>query len=223
MSDASNESPETSHAAAAPTPETSDTAVARPVVGRLVPGETAGAEPLALTLRELSAGALLEVGAWPNHLEKVTETLSEMAGTKLPGRPGRFTESPSALVCWIAFGRFIYVGAATEDTARVDTALDTEDAAVVDLSGARRIVRIEGETAREVLNKAVAIDFDPAAFPAGALAQSVIHQIPVVILRRSETVFDVLAPSSLADALIDWMSDAALEFGYRVGEPGTIL
>ena len=220
MSDASNESSNATARTEATKPEA---AVARPVVGRLVPGEAAGAEDPSLTLRELSAGALLEVGAWPNRLETVANRLGELADVTLPGRPGRFTESPSALVCWIAFGRFIYVGAAAEDTARVDTALDTEDAAVVDLSGARRIVRIEGETAREVLNKAVAIDFDPAAFPAGALAQSVIHQIPVVILRRSETVFDVLAPSSLADALIDWMSDAALEFGYRVGEPGTIL
>lgn len=213
MSDVSNEQPRTE-------PQTT---VARPVVGRLVPGEAAGAEPPALTLRELSTGALLEVGAWPNHLEKVTKTLSDLAGTTLPGRPGRFTESPSALVCWIAFGRFIYLGAAAEDTARVDGALEAEDAAVVDLAGARRIVRIEGEAASEVLNKAVAIDFDLAAFPAGALAQSVIHQIPAVILRRGETVFDVLAPSSLADALIDWMSDAALEFGYRVGEPGAVL
>jgi heterotetrameric sarcosine oxidase gamma subunit len=220
MSDASNAPPTTAERIAGTTPET---AVARPVVGRLVPGEAAGAEDPSLTLSELSAGALLEVGAWPNRLETVANRLGELAGVTLPGRPGRFTESASALVCWIAFGRFIYVGAAAEDTARVDTALDTEDAAVVDLAGARRIVRIEGGAAPALLNKAVAIDFDPAAFPAGALAQSVIHQIPVVILRRSEMAFDVLAPSSLADALIDWITDAALEFGYRVGEPGTIL
>ena len=54
----------------------------------------------------------------------------------------------------------------TEDfAALLDATLGTDsgfDGSVI----TGRIVRIEGEAASEVLNKAVAIDFDPAAFPA---------------------------------------------------------
>jgi heterotetrameric sarcosine oxidase gamma subunit len=196
---------------------------ARPVVGRLVPGETAGAAEPAILLRELQIAAVLEVGAWPNRLEPVANRLSELAGTILPGRPGRFSESDTALVGWVAFGRFIYIAASSEETARVDEALDTDDAAVVDLGPARRALHVGGSEASALLNKAVAIDFDPRAFPPGSLAQAVIHQIPVIILRRNEDGFDLLVPTSLADALIEWLTDAALEFGYRVAEPAAMM
>lgn len=224
MSDVDKGAPNAPQDADTLAPETGGPApVAHPVVGRLVPGETAGAPEPAILLRELQLGTVLEVGAWPNRLEAVANRLSELAGTVLPGRPGRFSESGTALVGWVAFGRFLYVAADPRETARVAEALDTDEAAVVDLGPARRALHVGGGPAAELLNKAVAIDFDPRAFPPGSLAQSVIHQIPVVILRRDEQGFDLLVPTSLADALIEWLTDAALEFGYRVAEPVAMM
>ena len=84
-------------------------------------------------------------------------------------------------------------------------------------------IRITGAPAAAVLNKAVAIDFDAAVFPVGCLAQTTIHHVPVLILRRGDAVFDCLAPSSFAAAVAEWLTDAALEYGYEVGAPLELL
>ena len=128
-------------------------------------------------------------------------------------------DSDAALLGWLAFGRFLWLSDAEEDATRLGEALDTNDAAVVDLGSARQGVRLSGAAAIDTLNKQVAIDFDLKAFPPGSLAQAVIDQVPVVILRRSEDSFDLLVSSSLADAFLCWLRDAAAEFGYRVGDP----
>ena len=190
-----------------------------PTSGELTPGETVGAGDPAVTLCELKLAAVLEIGAWPNRLEAVTETLATLCQADPPGRPGRFSQGDAALLGWLAFGRFLWLSDAEEDATRLGEALDTNDAAVVDLGSARQGVRLSGAAAIDTLNKQVAIDFDLKASPPGSLAQAVIDQVPVVILRRSEDSFDLLVSSSLADAFLCWLRDAAAEFGYRVGDP----
>jgi heterotetrameric sarcosine oxidase gamma subunit len=196
-------------------PELHDT----PSSGALTPGETFGADDPALVLCELKLTAVLEIGAWPNRLEAVTDMLATLCQADLPGRPGRFSQGEGALLGWLAFGRFLWLSDSEDDARRLDEALSTDDAAVVDLGSARQGVRLIGAAAIDTLNKEVAIDFDLKAFPPGSLAQAVIHQIPVVILRRSDDSFDLLVASGLADAFLVWLRDAAAEFGYRVGDP----
>ncbi|WP_169391334.1 sarcosine oxidase subunit gamma [Stappia stellulata] len=191
----------------------------KPSSAELTPGETVGAGDPALTLSELKLGAVLEIGAWPNRLEAVTEILATLCQADPPGRPGRFSQGEAALLGWLAFGRFLWLADDESDATRLDEALDTNDAAVVDLGSARRGVRLSGPAAIATLNKEVAIDFDPKAFPPGSLAQAVIDQVPVIILRRSDDSFDLLVSTSLADSFLDWLRDAASEFGYRVGDP----
>ncbi|WP_417773888.1 sarcosine oxidase subunit gamma [Stappia sp.] len=191
--------------------------------GPLVAGETGGASGLRLGLAPLETGAIVEIGAWPNRLEDVCTRLGALAGTDLPGRPGRFAEGEAALFCWVAFGRFLWLSSDAGDVARLDEAFGADEASVVDLSSARHAVRVSGEDAIAVLNKAVAIDFSMASFPPGSLAQSVIHQMPVVLLRRSKEAFDLLCPASFEASFLEWLRDAALEFGYRVGEPERIV
>lgn len=188
-------------------------------VGPLSPGETGGAGTARLVLNELELPAVIEIGAWPNCLERVSTGLAGLAGATLPGRPGRFGTGEGVLLGWIAFGRFLWLSANAGDVARLAEALPSEEAAVVDLVSARKGVRLSGEVATDLLNKAVAIDFSDKAFPPGSLAQTVIHDVPVVILRREGESFDLLVPASFAESTIDWLRDAALEFGYRVEEP----
>lgn len=191
--------------------------------GLLAPGTTGGREDATILIRDVSFGAVLEIGSWPNRLETVAKRLGELCEGEVPGRPGRFSAHAPALLGWLAFGRFLWLSAEAEDTQRIDEAFPEEDAAVVDLAPARHLLRISGADAPALLNKAVTIDFDPKAFDPGSLAQSVIHQVPVVILRRSVEDFDLLIPSSLIASFTGWLTEAAEEFGYTVGEPVPIL
>ena len=190
--------------------------------GPLTSGETGGAGEARLVLNEVELPAVIEIGAWPNCLESVSNRLGEMAGATLPGRPGRFEEGEGTLLGWVAFGRFLWLSASADDVSRLEAAFESGEATVVDLVSARNAVRLTGEVVPDLLNKAVAIDFDPRAFPPGSLAQTVIHEIPVVILRRTAESFDLLSPASFAESILDWLRDAALEFGYRVEEPVSV-
>lgn len=180
-----------------------------------------GQDP-ALHLTDLTVGAVLEIGSWPNRLQGVAEKLADLLAADPPGRPGRFARGEGALLGWLAFGRFLWLSDEAADAERLAQAFDSEEAAVVDLGSARRGVRLTGAVAPEVLNKAVAIDFDPRAFPPGSLAQAVIDHVPVVILRRAAEEFDVIVSASLAQTVWDWLLDASFEHGYEVGE-GTAL
>ncbi len=190
-----------------------------PIAGVLLFAGTAdGKSDAQITLHEVSTGRLAEVSSWPDRLEAVAAGLAEQSGLPLPKRPGFFTARPGRIVCWLSFGRFLHVAGEGEKA----LALPGEDAAIVDLNEARHGFRIEGARAANVLNKAVAIDFATDVFPPGSLAQTTVHHIPLLILRRSRGVFDLLVPSSLAEAFVDWLKDASVEYGYRVG-PSAIL
>ncbi|MXN67154.1 hypothetical protein GR183_19775 [Stappia sp. GBMRC 2046] len=186
----------------------------------LEPGKRDGRDPNALSFREARPASICEVASWPDRLEAVANELSKSCGVNLPKGPGGFTAGGGKRLCWLAFGRFLVISEDATTTAALKERISTDDGSVVDLGHARYGVRIEGEKAAAVLNKAVAIDLDIAAFPAGALAQAPIHHIPVLIMRLDDARFDVFAPSSLAQAFVDWLEDAAQEFGYHIGAPG---
>ncbi|NRG18574.1 hypothetical protein HPQ64_12825 [Rhizobiales bacterium] len=175
-----------------------------------------GRDPEALALREVLMGSICEVASWPDRLEAVASELGRTCGLELPKGPGGFTAGSGIRLCWLAFGRFLVISEDAATTAALKERISAYDGSVVDLRHARHGVRIEGEKAAAVLNKAVAIDLHLAAFPPGALAQAPVHHIPVLILRIDETRFDIFAPSSLARSFAEWLEDASLEFGYRV-------
>lgn len=182
-------------------------------------GKRDGRDPNALALREVRAGSICEVASWPDRLEAVASELGRACGLDLPKGPGGFTAGGGIRLCWLAFGRFLVISEDAATTAALKERISTDDGSVVDLGHARHGVRIEGEKAAAVLNKAIAIDLDLAAFPAGALAQAPVHHIPVLIMRIDETRFDIFSPSSLARSFVEWLEDVSLEFGYHVGGP----
>lgn len=66
---------------------------------------------------------------------------------------------------------------------------------VADIGPAKRMWRIRGEGASEVLMRGAALDFE--RFPAASAAQTVLAQIPVLIMRRGrEESFEIIADSA---------------------------
>jgi heterotetrameric sarcosine oxidase gamma subunit len=76
---------------------------------------------------------------------------------------------------------------------------------VIDLSNSRMRFRLRGNATR-LLAALVAIDF--GASRSAALVATVIHGIPVTIL-RTEGDFDLLVPRSFFTSLLEWIEDAA--------------
>jgi sarcosine oxidase subunit gamma len=170
-----------------------------------------GAEGRRVTLREVQPDSILQVQAWPASLATVQSLLAELFGEAAPPA-GRATSLDAFFLGAIGAGRFLMAGDA-DLAGRLARLLPAGEAAVVELSHGRTILRIEGAEAPDVLARCVAIDVDASAFPPGRLAQTMIHHIDVLLHRRGGDVFDLWVGRSFAAALAEWLVDAGAEFG----------
>lgn len=197
---------------------------ATPLNGHLVPdavlaGERAGR---GIVIREVRPRSLFQVGAWPDSAVPAREAVANATGAVPVAEPGRFAGTGDTLVVTLAPGKHLVLSDREGLEGAVRRGLAPEQAAVVDLSHSRCGIRISGPAAAAVLAKGFALDLDPRVFPAGSAAQTTIHQIGVLVIRRSKTVFDLFVYGSFAVAFADWLTDAAAEFGWGVSSPAAV-
>ena len=76
-----------------------------------------------------------------------------------------------------------------------------------------------GPAATKVLRKGLTLDLDPGTFPERAVAQTAIHHIGTLVHRREAEVFDLFVFRGFALSFWEWLTDASLEYGYRVADP----
>jgi sarcosine oxidase subunit gamma len=164
-----------------------------------------------VTLSQVSAGTILRIQAWPDTADAVSRSLGEVLGLEAPAI-GRAVARDTTTLIAFAPGAFYATGLAPELAARVK-AVPVSEAAVTDLSHARVILALEGEAAVDVLQRCVALDLSRAAFPPGRAAATMIHHIDVLIHRRSETEFHLMALRSFSEALAEWLLDAGIDEG----------
>jgi sarcosine oxidase subunit gamma len=183
-------------------------------------GLSASAGSGRVSLGEVSAGTILRVQTWPDTAEAFRRVARDVIDIEAPplGRAATKSDVTSAA---LGPGIYLVAGLHEEMAWLVQEALPASDAAVTDWSHGRTLLSLQGEAAADVLQKCVAIDFSPAAFPPGRVAATMIHHIDVLILRPSETEFRLLTLRSFAEALAEWLLDAGLEEGIGFRRPTT--
>jgi heterotetrameric sarcosine oxidase gamma subunit len=87
--------------------------------------------------------------------------------------------------------------------------------AVVDLSCAFKVVRVEGSASRVLLSKGCGLDFHPEVFPAARSTRTRFAQLSVIIDCIDPTPrFDLYVGRSYFSYLCSWLTDAAAEFSH---------
>jgi sarcosine oxidase subunit gamma len=88
-------------------------------------------------------------------------------------------------------------------------------AAAIDQSHGRVVLRLEGQGARALLQHGCNLDLDAAVFPAGAMAQTGINGIAVLLHAVAAEQFDLHVARSFAAGLVRWLDHqgATLEPG----------
>ena len=156
-------------------------------------------------LSETAFGFLGELAAFPDALDKIEKLV--LAASK----PQDIT------VFKIAANRWFLAGPATlGDT--ISTKLKPSDGSLIDLTHGRTALRISGPKAGWVLSKLYAIDFSPAALPAGTGLSTAHHSIFTQIYRRDAQTFDLFIFRSFARSFWHTLQRAAEETGYEVGK-----
>lgn len=146
--------------------------------------------------------------------------LESKLGLKLPSHVGAVSEANGISVLWQSPDEFLLVtdpdaGVVVDTATQVEAlsaALGEEPGSVIDLSANRVLVEIAGPSAREVLEKGCALDLHPRTFHPGTAVQSMLGKVPVFVWKSSEDRYFLLARSSFADYLINWLIDAMQEY-----------
>ena len=86
--------------------------------------------------------------------------------------------------------------------------------AATNVTDALCVLQVEGPDVRAVLAKGCALDLHPRKFTPGQCAQTMLAHAGVTIIATDENCFLLICRTSFASYTLDWLQDAALEFGF---------
>src|SRR5262249_8453373 len=87
-------------------------------------------------------------------------------------------------------------------------------AAILSLSAGRRRYRLAGPRCVEILAKGIALDLEGAGLPPGHAAETQLHRMPVLLLRRPDS-FELFISRSFATSFEARIADAAIGSGWQ--------
>jgi sarcosine oxidase subunit gamma len=176
--------------------------------------------PAGVTVAE-AALDIVELAALRDRLH-VLKALAARRGLALAER-GRIMATRDTLVLCVRPQRWLML------SPRVDTGLAASRwqeasagmAAAVDLSSALLALHVYGPNAREALTRGCRLDLDPAAFPSGTAAATVIAQVSAILVALPSGLL-LLTPATTGRHFRDWLSSAARPFGLEVRASATV-
>jgi len=101
-------------------------------------------------------------------------------------------------------------------TENIKNTFNQTDFAITDLSYSRSVIEIEGENSKEVLKKGCPYNFNE--LKKNMCINSVFNGISITIdmLEENPKKIRLFAPRSFGESLYESISDASLEYGYKV-------
>jgi sarcosine oxidase subunit gamma len=182
------------------------------------PGRSGGDGNRALRLGEVRGWNLVQVAAFPATAAELERVVSAALGVaSLPSTNGKTGEAGARRIFRTGPEQFWVTAPAADNLAtRLQEVVPATMGAVTPLSHSRTRIFIEGEPAREVLARSIPLDFHPSAFTIGQFALTGIHHTPVLVHRSGEQRYEIYAMRTFALSVWEWLTDAALPFGYDV-------
>jgi len=158
-----------------------------------------------MRLHERRDLCLIQVIARPGHQRETARIL----GLDLPDRPNVAARIETVRVFCLRPRDWLIVTAdaegrtgsiAVEARARL-----AGHAAAIDQSHGRVVLGLEGQGARSLLQQALDLDLHPRAFPAGAMAQTGLAGIALMVHAQTADSFDLFVARSFAASLAEWL------------------
>jgi len=170
-------------------------------------------------LGELRGYVLLQVAGFPATIAEVERVLPAVVGAPMPKMLSETVAVGAGRVFRTGPEQFWIVGPAENGDgaeAQLRQAIPAAVGAVTSLSHSRTRIVIEGAGSRDVLRKGIPLDFDPNVFKVDQAALTGLHHTPILIHRASADRYDLYAMRSFALSVWEWLTDAALEYGYDI-------
>jgi methylglutamate dehydrogenase subunit D len=175
-----------------------------------------------LRLGEVRNWTLVQTAAFPSTLADLELSVSAALGVgALPAHIGHAVEAGPRRILKTGPEQFWILAPATDTlAARLQEVVTPAMGAVTPLSHSRSRIFVEGAEAAEVLAKGIPLDFHPTVFAVGQFALTGLHHTPVLVHRTAETRYEIYAMRTFALSVWEWLTDAALPFGYDVEASG---
>lgn len=162
---------------------------------------------------------LLQVAGFPATIAEVERVLPAVVGAPLPKTQSETVAVGAGRVFRTGPEQFWIVGPSDNGggaEAQLCQAVPPAVGAVTLLSNSRTRIVIDGACARDVLRKGIPLDFDPDVFRVDQAALTGLHHTPVLVHRAGVDRYELYAMRSFALSVWEWLTDAALEFGYDI-------
>jgi heterotetrameric sarcosine oxidase gamma subunit len=182
------------------------------------PGRSGSDGNRALRLGEVRGWNLVQVAGFAATASELENVVGAALGVPpLPPTIGTVGEAGGRRIFRTGPEQFWVTAPAADNLAtRLQEVVPATMGAVTSLSHSRTRIFIEGEPAREVLARSIPLDFHPSAFVIGQFALTGIHHTPVLVHRTGEQRYEIYAMRTFARSVWEWLTDAALPFGYEV-------
>jgi heterotetrameric sarcosine oxidase gamma subunit len=175
----------------------------------------------ALRLGEIAGTTLIQLGVYPGGAAPVAAGVLSVLSEGLPDSSVRAAVTGNRVTMRTAPDQYWLVGGATGLDARLRNAIPVDAGCVTSLDGARTRLFIEGQGARALLRRLVAIDLHPTIFPINGFAQTGIHHVGGLLLRVAEDRYEFFALRTYAASMWELLLDAAHSLGYETLLPET--
>ena len=169
-----------------------------------------------VAIRELPGLHTIDLRVAPGTLAQAAVT--EALGMDLPGKPGRtrsgsvFGGGEAHVLCLAPDWWLIVVSQEAEQKLASLRLMDDYHFSVVDVSGQRTTIELEGPKAREVLAHLWDQDLREKSFPIGSVSQGLMAKAPVIVLHFAPLHYRIMVRSSFALHLWKALADAAAEW-----------
>lgn len=172
-----------------------------------------------LRLGEIRGWTLVMVAAFPDTVPDLERATQPLLGVDLPADVGSAVTAGGRTIMKTGPEHFWVTMQSAEDiTASLRAAVGPSVGAVTPLSHSRTRIFIEGAAARHVLCMGIPLDFHPDVFPVNRFALTGLHHIPILVHRSRAERYELYAMRSFALWIWEWLTDAALQFGYEIVE-----
>ncbi len=142
-------------------------------------------------------------------LAKVAQAVKSATGAEMPGQ-GAITTGAKGQVAWMSPDELLLIvehAAAPGIVAKLEKALATSHALVVNVSDARAMFRVTGEAAADVIAKLSPADL--RGFAPGAFRRSRLAQVPAAFHMPDANSFEIVCFRSVALYMFGLLTNAA--------------
>lgn len=143
--------------------------------------------------------------------KEVAAAVKAATGAEMP-ELRKVTSGENGAVAWMSPDELLVVvdyDAANAAVATMSDALKATHALVANVSDARAVFRLIGDSSRDVLAKLAPVDFAKDAFGVGDIRRSRIAQVPAAVWANADGSFEVICFRSVAQYVFDVLKVSA--------------